>query len=205
MSSNADILLNRLLERSELDLRRATDRQLLKLAAERDDDACYEFVARYGKRLLSVVEKSHGDLQLSEDIVQDALFRAIEKHKQLRDDGAVFPWLARIALRRAADYRRKIRRESLVDMLGFGESRAAESSLGEWKLDEDRERSQVREALGRLKAYHRELLVLRYYAQLSVEELAQVFKKNNALIRKDLERARAQLERRLPRGFGGKP
>ena len=192
-----------LMTRAEVDVRELTDRELLTRAGERDDDACFELVARYGDRLLGVVQKSHGDLQLSEDIVQDAIFRAIERHHQLRDDAAVFPWLVRIALRRASDYRRKARREALVDMFTFAESRVDDAPYGETQLDDDRDRAEVRRALGRLKPYHRELLVLRYYSQLSVEELAQVFDKSNALVRKDLQRARAQLEKRLPGRFGG--
>lgn len=198
-----DSVWNPLVARESVDLRAASDRELLSRAAERDDEACFELVARYGERLLAVVEKSHGDLQLSDDIVQDAIFRAIEKQTQLRDGAAVFPWLARIALRRASDYRRKTRRESLVDMFSFGETRPAAPTFGEAHLDADRDRAEVRRALGRLKPYHRELLVLRYYSQLSVEELCQVYDKRNASIRKDLQRAREQLERRLPDRFGG--
>ncbi|MEM6532348.1 MAG: RNA polymerase sigma factor [Myxococcota bacterium] len=177
------------------------DRSLLARSAERDDRATQELVARYGQRLFALVERSHGDLQLSEDIVQDALFRAIESRDQLRDDSAVFPWLIRIALRRAIDYRRKRRRESLVDILTLTD-REGPSIDNELELDQSRERESVRRALSRVKPYHRELLTLRYYSHLSVREIADVYEKSEALIRKDLQRARAQLERRLPRELG---
>ncbi|MEO1171247.1 MAG: RNA polymerase sigma factor [Myxococcota bacterium] len=186
---------------SPVDYAALNDRALLARAADRDDRATHELVARYGRRLYSVVDRSHGDLQLSEDIVQDTLFKAIESHRQLRSENSVFPWLIRIALRRALDYRRKRRRESLVDILTLSDRPGLTPDTGT-ALDESRERNAVRHALARLKPYHRELLTLRYYSHLSVGEIADIYEKNEPLVRKDLQRARAQLERRLPSGFG---
>ncbi|MEM6734136.1 MAG: sigma-70 family RNA polymerase sigma factor, partial [Myxococcota bacterium] len=121
---------------------RATDRQLLAWAAQRDDAACNELISRYGRKLYALVERSHGDLQLSEDIVQDAFFRAIEAHTQLREESAFFPWLVRIAFRRAVDYRRKARREALVDIFTFAE-RSAPDGFDESSLDDARNRDGV--------------------------------------------------------------
>ena len=55
----------------------------------------------------------------------------------------------------------------------------------------------VRRALTALDEDTRELIVLRYWAGLSVAELAEILDAEEPAVRKRLERARAKLERRL--------
>src|SRR5215831_9246129 len=50
----------------------------------------------------------------------------------------------------------------------------------------------------------REMIVLRYFASFSTHELALVFQKSEAAIRKDLQRARGRTRKLLAHMFGGR-
>ena len=184
---------------STLDTQALGDRRLLERAGAGDEAACKELLARYGARLLAVVRATHGDLALDDDIVQEAFIRAIRQGGQLKNEASLFPWLVRIALRVAIDHRRSRRRETLTDV--WPESAEAPGPGPHEFVEASEDAAHVKAALGRLKPYPRELLVLRYFTSFSVAELSEVFKKTDVAIRKDLQRARAQMRKHLEPWF----
>ena len=188
-------------ERSTLDTQALGDRELLERAGEGDEGACKELLGRYGSRLLSVVRATHGDLALDDDIVQETFIRAIRQNGQLKEEASLFPWLVRIALRVAIDHRRRHRRETLTDVWPESTEAAEPGPFEQMQASEDA--AHVKAALGRLKPYPRELLVLRYFTSFSVAELAEVFQKSEVAIRKDLQRAREQMRKHLEPWFAG--
>jgi RNA polymerase sigma-70 factor (ECF subfamily) len=181
--------------RDEQFIRAEGDRCLLNQARDGDEKACRELIDRYGQRLLGVVTATQGDLQMAEDIVQETLIRAMQQAEQLREEASMFPWLVKIALRAALDYRRKVRRETLTDRVR--DVAEAIESGPEHYVAQSEDSLRVRKALARLKPYQRELIVLRYFSSFSTAELAAVFSKSEAAIRKDLQRARERVKKHL--------
>lgn len=177
------------------------DRTLLGRAHSGDEAACREILARHGQRLLDVVHATHGELGVSEDIVQETFIRAIAKADRLREEASMFPWLVQIAIRVGLDYRRKVRKETLTDVFADLPSPKDAAPDNQLAAAEDSER--VRRALSRLKDYPRELIVLRYFASFSIAEIAAVFGKSEPAIRKDLQRARERVKRLLGGFFDG--
>jgi RNA polymerase sigma-70 factor (ECF subfamily) len=180
--------------RAEEDTSELGDARLLELAKSGRETAARELLERYGHRLLSIVEAAHGDLGMSEDIVQETFIRAIQQGHQLREESSSFPWLVRIALRVAIDFRRKTRRETLTEIMTDVPDEAAGP---ERTIEAAQDAARVKRALERLKPYRRELMILRYFASFSVIELAEVFQKTEAAIRKDLQRAREDMRKQL--------
>ncbi len=185
--------------RSTLQVQALGDRELLELAGQGEEAACKELLSRYGGRLLAVVRATHADLGLDDDIVQEAFIRALRQGNQLREEASLFPWLVRIALRVAIDHRRRHRRETLTDVWPDLAEAPGPGPHEHVEANEDADR--VKEALGKVKPYFRELLVLRYFTSFSVAELSEVFHKSDVAIRKDLQRAREQMRKHLEPWF----
>lgn len=182
----------------------ASDLDLLRDAQDGNDQACRVLLSRYGDRLYRVVHRAHGDLQVTEDVVQEAFVRAIRAVDGLENEAAVFPWLVRIALRVALDHRRKRGREHALASLSEGsDSRASDSP--EVQSAALQLRRQVRTAIAGLDPYPREILTLKYFGQFSVAEIARVYEKSEVAVRKDLQRARERLRRRLAPMFEDLP
>jgi RNA polymerase sigma-70 factor (ECF subfamily) len=184
--------------RSEEDIKALGDARLLELAKSGRENAARELLERYGHRLLSIVEATHGDLAISEDIVQETFIRAIQQGHQLREESSSFPWLVRIALRVAIDFRRKVRRETLTEVMLDVPDEAAGP---ERTMEAAEDAARVKRALEQLKPYRRELMILRYFASFSVMELAEVFQKSETAVRKDLQRAREDMREELADWF----
>jgi RNA polymerase sigma-70 factor (ECF subfamily) len=188
---------------AEVPVAEATDELLLELARTKNDEAAVrELIERYGDRLLAIVDAAHGDLDLSEDIVQETFIRAIRQSHQLRAAASLFPWLVRIAIRVALDQRRKTRRETFAPEAI--EIVAPEEQGPHARAEAAQDAAQVDRAISRLPDYPRELIILRYFASFSVAELAGVFDKTETAIRKDLQRARERLRTHLSPWFEGR-
>jgi RNA polymerase sigma-70 factor (ECF subfamily) len=85
-------------------------------------------------RFLAFVRARVADPQLAEDIVQDALLRAVRSLDELRDDERIVPWFYRILRNGIVDaYRRRSVREgrtvSLADELDLPEEASGAASL----------------------------------------------------------------------------
>ncbi|MCA9550880.1 MAG: sigma-70 family RNA polymerase sigma factor [Myxococcales bacterium] len=182
---------SRLLGRRAARWEAMSDGALLGQAKRGDERACRELLARHGPRLWAAVEATHRDPGLAEDVVQETLLRAIDRADQLMDEHRAFPWLVRIALRVAIDHKRKVRREALLEE-GWDAAGPPEDAPDQ-HLASAEDARRVSAAVAQLDDYPRELVSLRYFAHLSAAELGEVFGKTDVAIRKDLQRARAQL------------
>lgn len=176
----------------------ATDGALLRAAADGDQEACRRLVARHAGRIYSVVERVHGDLAETEDVVQESFLKALRCADRYREGGSFFAWMLRIALRIAQDRRRsrtrRQRREEAQEL--------PHSSPGPFeRLARSQAQGALRQALASLEPRRREVLVLRYFEQLSVTELAAVYRKSPEAMRKELQRARAHLKAALGPDF----
>lgn len=176
-------------------IRAEGDRALLFAARDGDARACRELLERYGQRLLQVVNATHPGFSFAEDVVQETFIRALAQADQLREETSLFPWLVRIAIHVGYDLRRKVRREQLTDV--FADIAEAREKGPEARTLASEDSQRVREALDQLKPQQRELMVLRYFASFSTAELAEVFKKTEPAIRKDLQRARERVKKLL--------
>jgi RNA polymerase sigma-70 factor (ECF subfamily) len=107
------------------------------------------------------------DTQAAEDAVQEAAIRAWRKLRNLRPGTEMRPWFLAIV----ANQCRTIARGPWWSVL-----RLAEVDRGASREPEDEivRGADVRAALRRLSPEHREVLVLHYYLDLPLEEVAQI-------------------------------
>jgi RNA polymerase sigma-70 factor (ECF subfamily) len=129
------------------------------------------------------------------DLVQDVFLVAMGRLGDLRDDAAFPGWLATVARRRAADWRRR-RRETVP----LDEARA-ELPAAPRGSEEDRLRAaRALDAIASLPAAYRETLMLRFVAGLSGPEIAERTGLTHGSVRVNLHRGVALLRERLGGG-----
>lgn len=145
-------------------LARAGDRQALEALVERYYAALRAVLVRYGGVRQDEVE----------DVVQETFLRALAALDRYQDRGHFRTWLYRIAVNLARDKRKREGRvvtgvdvSALADVPDFG-SDPALTTLGRL------EREALAAALNRLPESQREALVLRFYAELPLEDVARV-------------------------------
>lgn len=109
------------------------------------------------------------DPHLAEDVVQDAYLRVATRHYRLNDHGKALAYLRRTVLnlaRNSMRRRRLARRHGVVSLAAV--SSAEEEAITAF------ERQQIVSGLQRLPRRQREVLVLRYFLDCSIEATAQV-------------------------------
>lgn len=108
------------------------------------------------------------DAQEAEDATHDAFIRAWQEHRRLRDPDRFEAWFSRILVNACRDRlrRRKIRRHDDLDRA------AASPAQDDGHLGVD-DRDAIGRAFASLSPDHRIAVVLRYYRDLPVEEVAR--------------------------------
>lgn len=130
---------------------------------------------------LTVVASSIGDRDAARDVVQEAFARALRARGGLRDPGALEAWVWRIVLRAAHERRGDGYRTIVVD------------ELGDPVLDDPERDPELVEAFRRLSPRRRLVVFLRYFADLSYEQIAEVCDVSPGTVAATLAQARSEL------------
>lgn len=149
-----------------------------------------DLLETYGRELQAVAYLILRDRSESEDVVIETLLTAFERGGAIRDERALRAWLFRVATNQALGRRRKsarlVRLDLTPDLAGAGDL-ASESSTRLTLLD----------GIDSLPAQMRAALVLRYYADLSVDEVATALGKSPNTIKAQLQTALDRLRTHL--------
>jgi len=170
-------------------MRRRPDTELIALVRSGSADAASALFDRYWTHAWRAAYAVTADRSLADDAAQEAIekaFGALDRFDETRPFG---PWLKRIAVNRAIDHLRRGRRvETLPD---------AETAFHRWEVGESAEddlRSwAVADAVAALGAGKRMAVVLHYWLDLSLEEIAGVLGLPVGTVASRLARAKAEL------------
>lgn len=114
------------------------------------------------------------DRDKSLDIVQNAVCKALENYRRLRNIDAVKTWFYRILVNEAVSYLRKDKQEISYDPTEMKEDAYIEA--GYEKSDGDEEN--VFEKVCRLPDNLKIIIILRFYEELSLVEIAAITRTN---------------------------
>ncbi|MFQ5749383.1 MAG: sigma-70 family RNA polymerase sigma factor [Planctomycetota bacterium] len=145
------------------------------------------------------------DAQEAEDGVQEVFLKVRRRLHTFRGEAALSTWLYQVALNTLRDHRRRVLRQTRPQPLSLitdarGELNADDPMPQPPELAAREERCLlVREALDRLPAKFREVLVLRELEGLSYRDIARVLNLAQGTVESRIFRARERLARELMR------
>lgn len=170
----------------------------LVAAARRGDRAAFtEIVRLHGPRMRALALRLTGSPALADDAVQEAFVRLHGNLPGLRDGGAIGGWLASVTRNYCRDLQRRDLRAPLSD--GIDAATTIESpSPGPDEILLRAERLRLlRESLEQLPSPMREILALRFDADLSYQEIARLLDCPLGSVSSRIHRALARLARVL--------
>jgi RNA polymerase sigma-70 factor (ECF subfamily) len=146
-------------------------RALVERAQGGDFDAFTELVKVYAPRLHGVANLILHDSERAQDAVQDALLMGWRDLRALREPDAFEAWLRRLTVRACYRVAKKERRRNLVELHVMPDpvSRTVPDASADLA-----ERDWLYGMLGRLAIDQRAVVVLHYYLDLPVNEVAEV-------------------------------
>jgi RNA polymerase sigma factor (sigma-70 family) len=157
------------------------DYELVQTALNEKDQRAYaELMDRYRESIYFMLLKMINNKDDADDLTIEAFGKAFKRLHQYTPQFAFSTWLFKIASNNAIDFIRKKRIKAMSLDSGFtnSEGDAQEISITDGGLDpiqalEKQERiEKMREIVTRLKPRYRELIELRYFKELSYEEIA---------------------------------
>jgi RNA polymerase sigma-70 factor (ECF subfamily) len=164
-----------------------------------------ELIVRYQHRLLRYLLFLTGNRDTAEDLFQEVWMRVLVHGAQFNGRSRFETWLFTIARNLVIDQRRKRTMSSLDELIdGAGDddralcvevTRDDPTPFDRVSSLEDRE--MIAAALLELDMLHREVLVLRFHEELSLEEIAKVVKAPLSTIKSRLYRGLAMIKPKL--------
>ncbi len=157
-----------------------------------------EQIALYEQRIYNVCLRMMRHPQDAMDMTQETFLKAWRAWSGFRGQSAVGTWLHRVAVNTCLDElrrRKKIRRVSLQELQESGWEPSDEEALNVAARLADKEL--VREALQRLGADHRTVIVLRDMEGYSYDEIALLLRCPVGTVRSRLSRGRSELMKLL--------
>jgi RNA polymerase sigma-70 factor (ECF subfamily) len=163
--------------------------ELVQAARAGDLDSFGRLCEGYYAPLVAVAYGVLKDHQLAEDAAQEAFARALVSLRRLKEPDRFAPWLARICRNAAVDLARTRKPQIEVEDLAHVADRDTDEFVSQI----------VREAIDRLPASMREVVILRYHNNCSYEQISAVLGLSKMAVNGRLTRAKRKLARYLRR------
>lgn len=187
--AQADVKIAKSLEKLEQSL-------LVSRALSGEQEAFSDIVTQFSGLMLRTASMIVGDRDIAEDVVQDAFIQAWHHLPDLREAGALRPWLMRIVVNQCISFKRRLARstafvrqslsEQETDML----ARIADDHKGRIEQDWD-----LAQAIEHLPSKQRVVIVLHYYNGMTLPEMARTLQTSENTLKKRIQAALTNLRR----------
>jgi RNA polymerase sigma-70 factor (ECF subfamily) len=169
-----------------------------------------ELIVRYQHRLLRYLLYLTGNREQSEDLFQEVWMRVLVRGGQYKGQARFETWLFTIARNLLIDLRRKRTMSSLDELFESGgdDDRPMAFEIADDEpspfdhLANIEDRARIATALLEVDALHREVLVLRFHEEMSLEEIAKVTRAPLSTVKSRLYRGMAMIKPKLEASAG---
>jgi RNA polymerase sigma-70 factor (ECF subfamily) len=180
-----------------------SDERLVELSLDGDERAYGVLVRRYQRRLTAFLSQLVGDIELARELSQEAFVRAWSALERFDPRYRFSTWLFRIAHNLGIDQLRRRRLQTTPLYRTDSEGDEVEVVVSDLDKDplghlENRAlASELREVIDGLRPEYRELVLLRHFAGLSYQEIADFTEMPLGTVKNKLFRAHSVLRRAL--------
>jgi RNA polymerase sigma factor (sigma-70 family) len=172
-----------------------------KAVLEKDQSAYGALMKRYKKAVYFMILKMIRDADDAEDLTMEAFAKAFRNLERFKKDYTFSTWLFRIATNNTIDFirKKKLKTMSLNNTLSDDSGNSVNIDVEDDENNPQDEfiKSQriemVRVFVDKLPAKYRKLVQLRYFDELSYEEIAQELDKPLGTVKAQLHRSRELL------------
>lgn len=183
-----------------------TERRLIEACQQGDREAFRQLFEAYRDRVWSVARHFTGDETAARDITQQVFLKLFTSIAQFRHNANFGTWLYRLVVNLCLDEQRRRRRFISFDFFRSGDDDDGETELKDWRapLHSQEELFTRLEISGAVKAAVKQLspklrmaILLKYFEELTYEEMAEVLGCSMGTVASRLSRGHRELARRL--------
>ena len=179
-----------------------SDEELIKKFQEGNEDAFIELVNRYKNKLINFVFQMIGDLEQSEDIVQETMIKLYHKKHYYREIAKFSTWIYTIARNQTNTELRKKKRKQTLSLTKLGKNeKDYEIVATQPSIEDDIENKylykKIKSCINELPEHYKTVIILRDIQQLSYEEISEIVGVPLGTIKSRINRARLQVQAEL--------
>jgi RNA polymerase sigma factor (sigma-70 family) len=171
---------------------------VIQAVKEGDQKAYAELMARYKDNIYYMLLKMVNNRDDADDLTIEAFGKAFKNIKQYTPDYAFSTWLFKIATNNCIDFIRKKKKQTLSIDKGIETDEGGELTFDiksdrpdpEEHLIKKQKVLMMRDVVEKLKPRYKQLVELRYFRELSYEEIAEELKLPLGTVKAQLFRAR---------------
>jgi len=182
-------------------IEKKTDQKLVKSFQAGDKNAFNELQRRYQDKIYYLILKYQKNPEVANDLCQEVFLRAFLRLNTFSGGAKFYTWLYKIAVNICIDFHRKrsLTTVSFDDMTPSAKSVfRTEDSQSPLSILERKELSEkVREAISNLPPKQKSALILRYYGDLQIKEIAMKVGCSQGTIKAQLFHAKQKLAKML--------
>ncbi|MCP4218320.1 MAG: RNA polymerase sigma factor [bacterium] len=168
---------------------------LIRALKEGKTEAVGTLVATYRQRLLRSAFLLCGLEQDAEDMVQEAFFQAMRSIGNFKGKSSLYTWLYAIMVN---IFRQRLRKKKSLSVDGSIMERFPAARVDQEKnLDRQKVASALQAGLQTLSGNHREVVVLRYYDGLKIEEISVALGISKGTVKSRLHYAARQIKKNI--------
>jgi len=181
----------------------STDEVLVESSKTGDDLAFRELMNRYVKPIFNFTRQYSHNNEDSEDIAQDAFFKAWKHIKRFKKGRAFKPWIYAIARNTALDHVKKKRATVFSDLdddendIAFADTIADTEPLAHEIFERRQSAEELDTVMDILHPDHRAVLVMHYREEMTFDEIAEATGKPMNTVKSWHRRALFKLRDRL--------
>jgi RNA polymerase sigma-70 factor (ECF subfamily) len=156
-----------------------------------------EIVRKYEKRLYLVIKRMVNDHDDTNDIMQEVFIKAYDSLDSFREESNLYTWLYRISVNFAINFlnKKKLRQffhyDELIMPLISGDLKPDE------RMEKAEQSNKIQKAIDTLPQMQRLTFVMRYYDELSYEEISKILKKSVGTLKANYFHAFKKIEEYL--------
>ena len=176
-----------------------SDEQLMLLFQGGDENAYIELVNRYKDKLINFIFNYLGDLESSEDVVQETMIKLYQKKHYYKEIAKFSTWLYTIAknLANTELRKRKQRKTTLLSQFSKDDKTyelpSNDPEPGQ-EIQTDIVNKIIRDAVDQLSEKFKIVIVLRDIQGLSYEDISEIINVPIGTVKSRINRARLQLQ-----------
>jgi len=172
-----------------------TDAQIFHRCRAGDPLAWELFVRRHQQRVFGIAGTYARNPDDVRDLAQEIFIKLYRNLHQCRDAGMLIPWMNALGRNTAIDYFRRMVRHSIAWNDIYDDTVASPGPTPEELCDVANQRELLHLALNSMDTLHREVLMLKEYQELSIEEIAGILDVAVGTVKSRLFNARVKLTR----------
>ena len=170
------------------------EKELIKKLKKGNEEAYIELLDNYGNRLLKTCYLILKDERDAEDIVQETFVKVFRQINSFRENSSLYTWLYRIALNLCKD-----KLKSRKDFIIYEDIMESNERVEDLVFDSI-DREILKRELFSLNHIYKEILILFYFEELSINEISEILEEKEGTIKSRLSRGRVLLKDAIERG-----